>query len=76
MAVITIRNVPDEVLAKLKAIAARNRRSLQEQALAYLEQAALLNETDPLERAAAIRRKLKGLRLGDIVEDVRAERAR
>ncbi len=76
MAVITIRNVPESLLEKLKAIAERNHRSLQQQLLALLHQAPVLDKVSHLERAAAIRKRLKRRKLGNVVDDVRAERAR
>ena len=40
MATLTLRNVPDELYERLKADATRNRRSLNQEAIAQLEQTA------------------------------------
>jgi antitoxin FitA len=39
MATLTLKNVPDELYAALKAAAARNRRSLNQEAISRLERA-------------------------------------
>ncbi|MFM2152437.1 MAG: Arc-like binding domain [Pseudomonadota bacterium] len=76
MPAITIRDVPEDLLQQLKALAERNRRSLQQQLLVLLEQVRVFDRPSALDRAAAIRERLKGRRLGDLVADVRAERER
>jgi antitoxin FitA len=40
MATLTLRNVPDDIYQSLKEAAARNRRSLNQEAIAQLEQRA------------------------------------
>ena len=76
MKTITVRNVPDDLLHELKRLAAQNRRSLQQQVLLLLECARAVRSDSPLDRAAALRSRLKGRALGDSVEDVRAQRDR
>ncbi|RMF84216.1 MAG: hypothetical protein D6739_06225 [Nitrospirae bacterium] len=76
MKVITVRNVPDDVYEAVVRLARRNRRSLQQQVLALLEQTRYLSEESPLDRAASLRRKLAGRALGDTVAEVREERRR
>lgn len=76
MAVLTIRDVPDDLYAILKQLAARNRRSLQQEAIVQLEQARGRAGDSPLDRARAIRRQLAGRDLGDTVEEIRQDRAR
>jgi plasmid stability protein len=76
MKVITIRGVPDDVHRTLTRLAARNRRSLQQQVLVLLESACRLPDGSPVRRAAAIRRSLGGRELGDTVREIRDERNR
>jgi hypothetical protein len=57
-------------------LAARNRRSLQQQLLVILEQGLVFDRPSSLVRAAAIRERLGGRKLGDVVSDIRAERER
>ncbi|MSP93226.1 MAG: hypothetical protein EXR79_15760 [Myxococcales bacterium] len=76
MAVLTIRDVPDDLYAILKQLAARNRRSLQQEAIVQLEQARGRAGDSPLDRARVIRQQFAGRDLGDTVEEIRQERAR
>jgi plasmid stability protein len=76
MKVITVRNVPDEVYDAVTNLARRNRRSLQQQVLAILEQTQLLSGTSPVKRAAALRERLADRPMGDTVAEVREERRR
>lgn len=46
-AAVTLKNVPAELYAELKASAARNRRSLNQEAIAWLERSAPRNQRDP-----------------------------
>ena len=76
MAVLTVRNVPDELMKDLKDLAAQNRRSLQQQVIFLLEGMVVTGGPSPAELAADIRRRLAGRDIGDLAEDVRAERQR
>ncbi len=76
MKTLTIRNVPEAVHAQLAAWAEDNHRSLQEQARHLLEMHVKLQAACVMEKAAAYRARLTGRQLGNIVEDVRKERAR
>jgi len=74
---LTIRDVPDDLYALLKALAERERRSLQQTALVLLGQARrLVDAGGSVEEARALRARFGGRRLGDVVSDVRQERAR
>jgi len=74
---LTIRDVPDDLYALLKALAERERRSLQQTALVLLGQARRLADAGgSVEEARALRARFGGRRLGDVVSDVRQERAR
>ena len=68
MATLTIKNVPDPLVRKLKTQATLNRRSLNHEVIACLETAAQAVPVDPealLARARAVRRTPVGLRLTD-----------
>ena len=54
---LTIRDVPDDVYQALKALAARNRRSLSQQAVTLLEHVRALPATPPSERASSTLRR-------------------
>ncbi|MEI6789849.1 MAG: hypothetical protein WCK42_01560 [Myxococcaceae bacterium] len=77
MHVLTVRQIPDSLYDTLAALARRNRRSLQQQAMMLLERCRFLDtESSPVERARSIRSSLSNLQLGDVVQDVRTERDR
>lgn len=76
MTTLTIRDVPDDVYQALKALAARNRRSLSQQAVTLLEHVRALPATPPSERAAALRERLANRPLGDTVAELREDRER
>ena len=69
MATLTIKNLPDPLYARLKALAAEHRRSINSEAILAVERA--LTETrvgDPAKLLAALRRsraRLKGVYLTD-----------
>lgn len=76
MATLTIRDIPPDLYRYLKSLAARHRRSLQQQVLVLLQAAEAYDTPLPSERLALFREQFKGKDFGDVVEDVRAERAR
>ena len=76
MKTLTIRSLPDDLLRDLKLLAARNRRSLQQQVLMLLEQARSLSGDSPVEHAREMRARLAARELGDTVAEQRQERAR
>ena len=77
MRTMTIRAIPDDVYDALKRCAKRSHRSLQEQARIILErEMALIRGATAPARARQWRESLKGRRLGDVVADIRRERAR
>lgn len=76
MKVITVRNVPDDLYRIIANLARRNRRSIQQQVLVLLERARVSATQSPVERAAAIRRSLRGRKLGDTVKEIRKDRQR
>lgn len=52
---LTLKNVPDAVYARLKAVAAQHRRSLNSEAIVRLEAALAMDRVEPGERLARIR---------------------
>lgn len=76
MKALTIRNVPDELYRSISARAQRNRRSLQQEALALLDRVRAFERHDSLLRAQAIRERLHGRNFGDTVRELREERKR
>jgi len=76
MRALSIRNLPDDVYEALKAMAAANHRSMQEQVRWMIERETKLTAGAGLVEARAWRLRLAGRELGDTVEDVRQDRAR
>ena len=71
---LSIKNVPDDVVARLRARAARNRRSLQGELLDLIERAADEIPTISARTVYARIRKLKlpaGERSADIIRELR-----
>lgn len=76
---ILVRNVPKETLDALKALAARHRRSLQQELLGILEASARESRiSDPARLAATIQARLasSGRVFGDSTELIREDRER
>ena len=70
MATLTIKNIPEPLVKRLKQQAAANRRSLNFEVISYLEQMTHSVPVDAeslLARARALRRTPKGVRLTDRV---------
>jgi plasmid stability protein len=68
MATLTVKNVPERLVERLKDQAARHRRSLNLEVIACLEVSAQATPLDPeslLARVRAVRRKPSRLRLTD-----------
>lgn len=76
MKALSIRNLPDDVYEALKAMAAANHRSMQEQVRCLIEREARLAAGPGLATARVWRMRLTGRSLGDTVADVRQDRAR
>ncbi len=76
MKALSIRNLPDDVYEALKAMAAANHRSMQEQVRCLIEREARLASGPGLAAARAWRSRLASRSLGDTVEDVRKDRSR
>jgi plasmid stability protein len=68
MASLTLKNVPEPLLARLRRRAAANRRSLNREIIASLETTLVATTLDPdtlLARARAVRLTPRGMRLTD-----------
>lgn len=74
MPALSVRNLSDEVYDRLKKMARRSHRSLQEQVKTILERETLLAADAPT--TLKWRDQLRGRAWGDIVADVRRERSR
>lgn len=76
MADLTVRGIPDDVYAALKAEAERNRRSLNQEIVRRLERSVGASRIDPesdLERVRSLRRRLSHL---EPLDDAALEEAR
>ena len=78
MATVLIRNVPDDILARLKDMAKRGNRSLQQELQSILVERATQSSADFSKQAAKIRAKLrkKGITFSDSAELLREDRSR
>ncbi len=76
MKTITIRNIPDDLYKIITNVAKKNNRSIQQQVMNILEKARIFDNDSPLEKAFAIREKLKGRKLGNTVKEIQKERNR
>ena len=73
---VLIRDVPDETLARLRARARRQRRSLQHELLRVLERSAREDARDALETALILRERISayGVEQSDSAELLREDR--
>jgi plasmid stability protein len=76
MAQVVIRNIDDAAIRRLKSRAARKGISLERELRTILAEAARVDRTDFLERAATFKRKLAGRRHSDSTTLIRKDRAR
>lgn len=76
MKALSIRNLPDDIYEALKAMAAANHRSMQEQVRCLIERETRLANGPGLAMAGEWRTRLSGRNLGDTVADVRRDRER
>lgn len=78
MATLLIRNVPDDIVARLKDMAKKRNRSLQQELQSILVATATQSSADLLKQAAKIRAKLrkKGITFSDSAELLREDRSR
>jgi hypothetical protein len=78
MATLLIRNVPDDVVSRLKDRAKKRNRSLQQELQSILLATAAQSPQDLLKQASRIRAKLrkKGVSFSDSAELLREDRSR
>ncbi len=73
---LTVRNVSERVYQRLKDRARTNRRSLEAEVRAILDQAALPDRTEVVRRATEMRARLVGRYHGDATAEIRKDRDR
>ena len=76
MKAISVRNVSDDIYLALQEMAAKNRRSLQEQIRYVLEREVRIVQGASLVTAVEWRKKLQGRQFPDVVEMIREDRSR
>ena len=78
MANVLIRNIPDEVLNKIKSMAKHRKRSLQQELSEAIENIANQSSLDFFQRAKELRKKLrkKRVRFTDSADLLREDRTR
>ncbi len=78
MANVLVRNIPDEVLDKIKNMAKRHNRSLQQELSETIENIANQSSLDFSQKARELREKLrkKKVRFTDSAELIRKDRSR
>ena len=78
MANVLIRNIPDQVLDRIKSMAKRHNRSLQQELSAAIENIANQSSLDFSQKARELREKLrkKKVRFTDSAELLREDRTR
>ncbi len=78
MANVLIRNISDEVLDRIKSVAKRHKRSLQQELRVFLENTIIQSSPEIFKKMAEIRKKLhrKTIRFTDSTKLLREDRAR
>jgi plasmid stability protein len=76
MGQVLVRNLPTEVVRKLKIRAKQHRRSLQEELKEILENAAQQNAKDVQARVHQVRKLFAGRKFNDSSDLIRQDRAR
>jgi plasmid stability protein len=77
MATLTIKNVPDVLVQRLKQQAALHRRSLNLEVIASLERATMARPVDAeaiLARARASRKRFEGVDVDAVLKEMKAQR--
>lgn len=76
MPALSLRAIPQDVYNGLKAMAARNRRSMQEQARLLLEREVRLHQPAAMERARQWRERMRQRPMPHLLDDLRSDRDR
>jgi plasmid stability protein len=68
MATVTVKNIPDELYARLKSVAEINRRSINSEIIVCIENAVVSHRID-LEKTLENARQLRHLTTGHLISD-------
>jgi hypothetical protein len=73
---LSLRGIPDDTYEGLRQLAARNHRSMQEQARMMIERDVRLSRSSALDAPRQWRERLKGRSFPGLISDLRADRDR
>jgi plasmid stability protein len=73
---LSLRGIPQDIYDGLKTLAARNHRSMQEQARLLIEREVRLAQPAAMERARGWRERMRSRPMPFLLEDLRADRDR
>ena len=73
---LSLRGIPDDTYEGLRQLAARNHRSMQEQARLMIERDVRLSRSSAVDAPRQWRERLKGRRFPGLISDLRADRDR
>jgi hypothetical protein len=76
MPALSLRGLPQDIYDGLKAMAAQNHRSMQEQARLLIEREVRLHQPGAMERARNWRERMRDRPMPQLLEDLRADRDR
>ena len=76
MPALSLRGLPQVIYDGLKAMAAQNHRSMQEQARLLIEREVSLHQPGAMERARNWRERMRDRPMPQLLEDLRADRDR
>jgi hypothetical protein len=73
---LSLRGIPDDTYEGLRQLAARNHRSMQEQARLMIERDVRLSRSSAVDAPRQWRERLKGRSFPGVISDLRADRDR
>ena len=76
MPALSLRGLSQDIYDGLKAMAAQNHRSMQEQAMLLIEREVRLHQPGAMERARGWRERMRDRPMPQLLEDLRADRDR
>ena len=76
MPTLSLRGLSQDIYDGLKAMAAQNHRSMQEQARLLIEREVRLHQPGAMERARSWRERMRDRPMPQLLEDLRADRER
>ena len=74
MPALSLRGLPQDIYDGLKAMAAQNHRSMQEQARLLIEREVRLHQPGAMERARIWRERMRDRPMTHLLDDLRADR--